>query len=317
MRHFLQLIRVNNLIIIAATMYFMHSFIVGPILSVNKLESQLENIDLILLIIATLIICASGYIINDYFDTKADNINHPQSVVVGRFVKRRTAMVLHFSLNIIGTFMGFLVSIRTGMFGYGFVFLFITILLWSYSTNLKRKFFLGNILVSTLTAFIPLIIIFYEVPLLRSFYQNTFPPINEISTLLIYWVGAFSFFAFFSAFIRELIKDIKNAEGDKECRYRTVPNVIGVKPTIYLIIIIIGILIAALIVVYILFLNELISLIYILVLIVIPLLYVVIKLPKAKNKKDFHFFSDLIKAVMFAGIVYSVVVKYILDNLFY
>ena len=38
-------------------------------------------------------IAAAGNIINDYFDVRADRINKPDRLIIGKYVKRRYAIV--------------------------------------------------------------------------------------------------------------------------------------------------------------------------------------------------------------------------------
>ena len=72
---------------------------------------------------------------------------------------------------------------------------------------------------------------------------------------------------------------------------------------------------AALIYLYIVYLNDTITFWYFLITLLIPLFYMVLKTIKAQNKKDYHFISQFIKLIMFAGIMYSCVARYILINL--
>jgi len=316
MLHFLRLIRIKNLAIVFAAQYFMHAFVIKSILGVYKLESQIGSVNFILLGISTIFICAAGYIINDYFDTKTDNINHPDSVVVGRFIKRRVAMILHFILNILGVLSGLIVSYRIGKIEYALFFFFITVLLWAYSVYFKRKPVVGNLVVSFLSALIPLAVIIFEIPNLRGFYQNVFPQIDGVIGLLFYWVAAYACFAFVLNFIRELLKDIEDLEGDKESAYYTIPVVFGKRLTKNLIIILLIIVIIAVEMVNIIYLDDIKSFIYIISLVILPLIYVVYKLFRENSKKDYHFLSEMINIIMLAGILYSVIVRSIINDFF-
>ena len=70
--NFLKLIRYYNLILIAITQFFIQFYILE--------EFNLEDINFFLLIAITLLITASGYIINDIFDEKIDNVNRKEKV---------------------------------------------------------------------------------------------------------------------------------------------------------------------------------------------------------------------------------------------
>ena len=118
---FFKLIRLPNLMIVALTQYFMRFLIMKPMLAyfpikkagiykMYELKLQMSEIDFFLLVVATLCLTAAGYVINDYFDRKIDQVNKPARVVVGRTIKRRTAMTIHWVLNLVGVVLGFYVS---------------------------------------------------------------------------------------------------------------------------------------------------------------------------------------------------------------
>ncbi|MCK4746451.1 MAG: UbiA family prenyltransferase, partial [Bacteroidales bacterium] len=98
----LRLIRFPNLLIIATTQYAMRYLVMVPLLPSDSFTLQFGELQFALLVLSTIFIAAAGYIINDYFDTKADLINKPARVVVGVKIGRRVAMILHAMLNIIG-----------------------------------------------------------------------------------------------------------------------------------------------------------------------------------------------------------------------
>ena len=72
---------------------------------------QSSWVDFLLLIFATVLITAGGYVINDYFDIKTDLINRGK-VIVGTKIPRRQAMMWHNILNITGVAAGFYVSAK-------------------------------------------------------------------------------------------------------------------------------------------------------------------------------------------------------------
>src|SRR5512140_2367121 len=118
MKAFLNLIRWPNLLIVILTMGLMRYAILEPVLGkinvsmyslaqgVTTMSVQSSWIDFLLLIIATVLITAGGYVINDYFDIKTDLINRGK-VIVGTRIPRRTAMMWHNIFNIVGVSIGF------------------------------------------------------------------------------------------------------------------------------------------------------------------------------------------------------------------
>ena len=164
--------------------------------------------------VSTILITAAGYVINDYYDVKIDYINKPHRVVVGKFLKRRSSIVLHAWLNTLGILLGTWVSWKIGLIDF-----FAIGLLWLYSNQLKRLPLLGNITVAVLTG-LAVFIVFI-------FFQES-----------IFLFAAYATFAFFISLIREIIKDMEDVEGDKKFGCKTLPISIGIrrsKIVIYLI----------------------------------------------------------------------------------
>jgi 4-hydroxybenzoate polyprenyltransferase len=69
---FLRLIRAKNLLIIALLQCLLRYLLVLPILDFYGLEPVMSNARFILLLVATLSLAASGYVINNYFDVKTE-----------------------------------------------------------------------------------------------------------------------------------------------------------------------------------------------------------------------------------------------------
>ena len=96
-----KLIRIQNLFIIAFTQYLMRYAVIFPMLESKGFESQFSDLNFFFLVLTTVLLAAAGYVINDYFDTRTDLVNRPKTVIVGKSIKRRTAMALHIFLNLI------------------------------------------------------------------------------------------------------------------------------------------------------------------------------------------------------------------------
>ena len=54
-----------------------------------------------MLTLATVIIAAAGYMINDYFDMSIDTINKPERVTIEKIFSRRSVIIWHIVLNLI------------------------------------------------------------------------------------------------------------------------------------------------------------------------------------------------------------------------
>ncbi len=234
MRAFLALTRPLNLLIIVLTMVTMRYGLLRGMLWPEGHELQQGLPEFIALVLSTVLIAAAGNVINDYFDTRIDRINKPDDVIVGRTVKRRIAMAGHLVLSVAGLLIGAWVAWRAGAMRLAVIPAFAIGALWSYSTTFKRRLFIGNGLVATLTALVPLTVGLYEVPLLESRYGTSLiatgvPSEVAESYFKLLWAGIllYTVFAFATTLVRELQKDLADVRGDQADGCRTVPIVLG------------------------------------------------------------------------------------------
>jgi len=327
MKAFLKIIRWQNLIIVIITMVLMRYMVIQSLLeklSVTLRTAPGEEIpmtlqmawyDFIALVVAVVTITAAGYVINDYFDIKTDLINRGK-VIVGTSIPRRQALMWHNILNITGVSAGFYVSWKAGYFWLGSLFLVVSGLLYFYSASYKRQFLVGNLVVAILTSMVPFLVVCFEWPALLRYYTINAVSLPDLK-LIFYWVGGFAFYAFMTTFIREIIKDIEDFEGDQAYGRNTLPVMVGIKTSKMIAASFTLITAILLYLTWYYLINDLITLIYISVFITLPLVAVLYLLAIRSSRKQLHSASSLMKVVMLAGIAYSFVVKIILNyNLF-
>ena len=230
----LRLTRPVNLFIIAGTMVVIRHGVVGGLLGASGLALGLGTPWFILLVCSTVLIAAGGNIINDYFDTRIDRINKPDALIVGRTVPRRKAMVAHLVLSGLGLLCGWAVVAHTGLWRLAVIPPFAIGALWTYSTSFKRQLIIGNGLVATLTALVPLTVGLYEIPLAQRLHAgelllafNDEAAVHFYFRVIWYWVFAFTGFAFVATLVRELQKDMADVPGDRALGCRTIPIVWG------------------------------------------------------------------------------------------
>jgi len=305
---FIKLIRFDNLVVIALTMFVTRYCLMQPILSIRHpdIHLQLSHADFFLLILSTVLIAAAGYIINDYFDVKTDRINKPQKLYIDNGVKRRVAIVIHTVFNVLGFAIAVYVAHKANnIFLCGIQFISITAL-WFYSTHLKRQVLNGNILVALLSAMVPLQILFFEMPLLNDKFLES---IKSFSFLYLS-VCSFALFAFLLSLVREIIKDIEDYKGDYETGCRTMPIVWGVKAAKAITAgLISNILLLQLFIFYKLYKQGFsILLIYLFVFVFIPLCLLIWKLYKSQHKQEYHVLSKWVKYIMLTGVLSTIII---------
>ncbi|PKD16258.1 prenyltransferase [Salegentibacter salinarum] len=291
---YLKLIRWSNLIFIALTLIlvkfsFFEEF--GAAIT-------LSTFGYALLTLATLCIAASGYVINDIYDVQADKINKPEKLIIGNKISEKKANNLFIILNVIGVGIGFYLSNLLGKPGFVAIFIFSSALLYLYASYLKQIPVLGNVLISLLVGFVVLL----------PSVLDLFPAINaqnkQIQSLLFSILLDYAIFAFLINFLREMVKDQEDVNGDYNVGIQTLPIILGHRRT-NKIIFAIGILPVAAIVSY--TYNYLIEntflVIYALVFILAPLLYFQVRIWEAKKKKDYAHLSLILKIILFFGLI--------------
>lgn len=311
---FFRLIRLPNLLIIALTQYFMRWFILKPLLAVAGFEVQLTTLQFAALVLSTVSLAASGYIINDYFDRKIDLINRPGTVIVGRIISNRYAMFFHILFSFIGILLGAYVAYSIHHFSLTIVFLFTSGILWFYSTTYKRQLLVGNIIISLLIGIVPMLVLLFEFPLLVSRYKFYILASGIDFKFLIFWIGSYSVFAFSVNLVREIIKDMEDFEGDFVFGRQTIPIFWGMKIARVVVAGLSFIIILPIVYLLLFHLTDRISLIYIILIILVPLFALAFGIFWADTKKHYHLLSVVTKLIMLAGLVYCPIVNYIVSS---
>ena len=274
----MRLVRWSNLLFLAALVWVMEKWVATPILDAAAFGEQLPGYMLMLLIFATVLIAAGGYVINDYFDVKIDRINRPDELML-------RSMTL------------------------GILFVIIPGLLWFYSSSYKRLFMIGNLIIALLAGLTPVMVAMTNVALLQLRYSVVMPYI-PLAHDLYAWLGGFGLFAFLLTWIREIVKDMQDQMGDRELECHSLPVVWGEMWT--------KVFVTVLVVLTLAIIGHLwyhvlpfpigwlsLSTRYILFGIVIPLLGALWLLWAAKIPSDYKTCQQLVKFTMLLGMLYS------------
>ena len=196
-------VRGFNLALIVIAQYITAVFIMAP--SSQSLSEILFDRPLFALILATVGAIASGYIINNFYDSEKDYINRPHKSILEQYVSQNTKLILYFVINFIVVIIASYVSFRSVLFFSIYIFS-----IWFYSHKIKKMPIVGN-LISAILTITPFFAIFL-------YYKN-------YSGLIF----VFGFYLFMILSMRELVKDLENLKGDLTLNYKTVPVVYGEK----------------------------------------------------------------------------------------
>ena len=270
-------VRGFNLAMIVVAQYVTAIFIMAPNQSLSEV---LLDRTLFALILASVAAIASGYIINNFYDSEKDGINRPQQVSVEKMVSQNTKLILYFILNISVIIAASYVSFRAVLFFSLYIFA-----IWFYSHKIKKRPVVGN-LTSAILTITPFFAIFL-------YYKN-------FSSLIF----VFGFYLFLVLSMRELIKDLQNLKGDLLQNYKTIPVVYGEKYAKLMIIVLVVCNVS--VTIFLLKSYTLERMDYFFYTSISLLFVVLLLLPKAQSRQQYSRIHILLKLLVLLG-VFSIV----------
>ncbi len=195
-------VRGYNILMITLAQYLASIYILSPDL---PLREVIFDVNLFLIVTASALVIAAGYIINNFYDAEKDLINKPTKSMLDRLVSQRFKLTTYFVLNFLAVFAASYISFRAVLFFSAYIFG-----IWLYSHKLKRIPLVGN-LVSAMLAIAPFFVVFV--------YYKNFETVIFVHAL----------FLFLLILVREMIKDLENMAGDLAQNYKTIPLLYGAK----------------------------------------------------------------------------------------
>jgi 4-hydroxybenzoate polyprenyltransferase len=257
-----------------------------------------------LLVLSTILIAAGGYVINNVFDQSTDTINKPNNVIVGKTISETNAYNLYIGLTVTGVAIGFYLSNVISKPGFASIFILIAATLYLYATSLKQMMVIGNIIVALLLSLSVVIIGIFD--LFPTIHEGNQQQMGVIFSILL----DYALFTFFLNFMREIIKDIEDVDGDYNQGMNTLPIAIGKSRTAKIVFGLSFIPIIFMLYYINKYLLELVfTTVYLLLFVVGPLFYFTVKIWSAKSKKEFHTLSILLKWILLFGILSIVVIS--------
>ena len=193
-------IRGYNILVLVLAQYLAAIFVFSP---TKSLRAIVFDSDLLYIVLASICVVASGYIINNFYDAKVDRINRPLKTGLDNYVKQSTKLKLYFTLNFLGFIFGYLISVRAALFFAIYIFA-----IWFYSHKLKKYPFTGLVSATVLTI-LPFFAVFV-------YFQN-FSKIIFVHAI----------FLFLVIMVRELLKDLQSMKGAIVNDYDTFPVFYG------------------------------------------------------------------------------------------
>lgn len=270
----------------------------------------LSHFEFFMGVLCSISLAAAGYIINDLYDIQADSENKPQRMTLGRAFSIKSGWSMYGFFNIIAIISGYYVAQASGFKNLWLIPPLAIVLLYLYSADLKRRPIIGNIIVSFLVALPVLLVGVFDV--LPAAGTANDPLVRSVFLV----ISAYAGFGFFTNFIREIVKDAEDVDGDRKSGYRTLAVLMGTESIRFVILVLLFILLiftGA----YNLFLFEskadLFSSLYLLILVNLPIIGIAWIIINAHDKARFKLAGNLLKLLMLTGIasmlVFTLAVK--------
>lgn len=303
-----RLVRPVNLLMAALTQLLFWYCVITPFYGFYDIEPALGQWQVALLVLATVLIAAGGYVINDYYDLPIDLVNKPEKVVVSREVSDQGAFNYYIALTASGLAAALAVALAEGRFTLVFFPAVVAAMLWFYAQSFKRMFLVGNIVVSLATAGVIFLLLLYEVDWEASSVRLE-PHTNEI---LKFGLGYMAF-AFVVSMLREVVKDLQDREGDEQFECRTLPVVLGPAGGKAVALVLALVLAAGLVPVQTAMAGygNFLPVAYLGVFVQLPALAAALLTVRAAGPADYGRASALIKAVMLAGVLTMVYIGFL------
>ncbi|MCB9195184.1 MAG: geranylgeranylglycerol-phosphate geranylgeranyltransferase [Flavobacteriales bacterium] len=204
----LSIVRWYNILIVSMALMLSAVFLLNPS---AQFKATLLNPKLYFEIGSIAFLMMAGFIINAFYDFEKDIINRPEETIFGRIVSKSFCLNTYVFFIFCGLLLTLGVNWEVAVFNFLFSFG-----LWFYSHKLRKKPLTGEISASLLT-----IAPFFSISLVYQSYN--------LMTIL--FVG----YIFVLALTREVIKKMIGLKGDLIVGEKSLPIIIGIKKTKYII----------------------------------------------------------------------------------
>jgi len=285
MLSYLKLIKFDNLLIIALVQLCIKYGLFEPF----RIAITLNGFGLFLLTLATISIAAAGNIIIEIYNEEGKSLNKLSKYSISE----KSANRLFIIFNVIGVLIGFYLSNLIERPGFAALFIITSGIFYIYATYLKEIPVLKNVVIATLAALSLIVVgIFDLLPAITEKNRSSQSVIFSI-------IFDYSIFAFMIIMLREVVKDCLTIDKDHNTGIKTVPIILGKDRSKKLVGALTVIpLLAIIYYIYTYLFSNSNAVIVILISIVAPLLFFMIKSFSAETDKHLRTLSLTLKVIL-------------------
>ena len=291
MLKFIKLFRFQNLLMLAIMLLVFHF----GFLKLQNIPLALKDWEFLLFILATLFVFAAGFLMNDIIDFE----NNAENSIIGTTISETNANTIYIILNLVGVGIGFYLSNTIGKPSFASLFIISAVINYYTVSTLEKNSILGFFLKALLPAISIISIGMFDIiPILNQ--ENTLLMLLLFRILLDYTI-----FTFLMYLIIEIVQNIsiEKTSFDSESNWflntKTAFLLCGL------------VLLGCLFYIYnYLFISNLYaSVLYIIITIVSPLLYLMIQLLSAKTEKEIQYLPIISRLLFFFGVLSILVIS--------
>lgn len=209
------MLRLPNLLMVYLLQYVPYWYGLRPALLKAGGIPLLDVRSFHLIAAATVLTALAGYVLNDFYDRDMDAMNRPKLAVWGRMLPPSFALALYAVLVGAAHWAAFLIdrTLKPGDHWPLWLFPGISFMLFLYAWAFKCTAVIGNLLVSGLSALIPIVML---LPEQRAIWLCSFVE-PELVHQAVGLLWLYAIFAFTANILREQIKDLEDFQGDAVC----------------------------------------------------------------------------------------------------
>lgn len=221
---------------------------------------------------------AAGNAINDYYDVEIDKINRPERMIPANKISREAALKIYFLFLFNSLLPALMLPVKAAL-----ILISSSYIIFMYSFRLKKIALFGNVVVAFMTGFA----FIFGAAAAGNIKAGIIPAV----------------FAFLINFMREIVKDMEDIEGDYKSLVKTYPQIYGFREA-KLLAVQIGILLFVCSLIPFIFKFYRIEFFVLMMILVNPLLiYSMKKLFTGDGKNNFRSVSNLLKLNMIFGLM--------------
>ncbi len=305
MKNFLNLIRWKSIVLCFIALVVVRFFLIKPfyLSFVGDFVSPISNLEYFIFCFSVLLIAIASVLINEYFDQDIDKINRAEKdLYIGKIISEKKVLYLFYSLSIISVLVAYVIGYLNGFLHLGSLMIVFVCMSYFYSLKYKRSFLVGNIVVAILYSMVVFLPVLFELFALMNTPGGLFQVIiGSLKQELLYVALFFTALTFLLSLIREIVCDMQDEEGDRECKSNSLVVLLGEKKTKNILYILTSVFIV--IAFYFLFTHYTgVALIVCALIVCLPMFFFLRELKNAKSIQDYGFLSEFLRMMFISGL---------------